>query len=187
MSKNTPINPNSLYPNRVDIEYYFNGIVRTVRTNTHYVNYKKHGMDIRWYSNDDGGGKWEEIMWANGEVHGVATLWYESGQKKWQGMWKEGKRHGLGRAWYESGVKKWETYYLHDKQYAQIEWDEEGKVSRTEFLSEITNPTPKVRKNVDRMNQRRARDLGKLLKPPEKPVNKPKQQIKENHIKPRMG
>ncbi len=113
--------------NRIERAHHDNG---KVKSETPYANGKKHGLETWWWDN---GKKRSEEMRRDGKRHGVWTYWYENGKKQWEIMWKYGKKHGLATNWYENGNKQTETYYLNDKPYARIHWDEEGNVFKTDF------------------------------------------------------
>ena len=55
----------------------------------------------------DGG--FEELIFLNNE--GLATVWYENGQKKAEFNWKDGRKNGLSNGWYEDGQKERESYW----------------------------------------------------------------------------
>ncbi len=152
---------------REDITRYSNG---EMKSKTPYVDGKKHGVDTGWHEN---GRKSYEKMWRDGNSHGVEIGWYESRLKHWEKMRKDGKEHGRGTWWWDNGQKRWEimwrdgehhgmdttwdyngqkrieAYYIRDKEYAIIEWDEEGNITSVKFPihSPIINPTVKSKKN----------------------------------------
>ncbi len=103
-------------------------------------NGKTHGME-EWWVED--GSKWREAMWRSGKRHGVETEWWDSGQKQGEKMWMDGKEHGLQAGWYESGDKAWEIYRSFGEEYASIEWDENGGVTKPNFPhSDQQTPNP---------------------------------------------
>ncbi len=122
-------------PNGVNIKYHPNG---NIMSKTPYVNDKPHGLAILWWEN---GTKKSETMWKHGKQHGLSTSWRDDGKKNWLRMWSNDKRHGLEVYWF-SGIspEEWQTYYRHGKTYGEIEWDDEGIVSKSEFSTLIAAP-----------------------------------------------
>ncbi len=82
-----------------------------------------------------------KIPYVNGKQHGLTSLWRDDGKKNWLTMWSNDKQHGLEVYWF-SGIspEEWQTYYRHGKTYGQIEWDDEGTVSKSEFSTLIATP-----------------------------------------------
>ncbi len=80
----------------------------------------------------------------------MATWRRENAKKRWQEMYRTGDLHGVETYWYENGQKEREIYYNSDKEYARIEWDEEGDVAKAKLptRSSIINPTVKSKKII---------------------------------------
>jgi len=57
-------------------EYWDN---RNLKTETHYQNGKKEGLETDWY---ESGEKKRERLFKNGEREGLVTLWFKSGKKE---------------------------------------------------------------------------------------------------------
>ena len=62
-------------------------------------------------------------------MHGLWTIWYENGQKKWEGTYKDGKAHGLQTWWYDNGQKRFGAAWKDGKQISRKNWDEDGKLT----------------------------------------------------------
>ncbi len=108
---------------RTEITRYPNG---APECKTPYVNDKAHGVEIWWWNN---GQKSSEIMRKDGKRHGVVRAWRKSGEIWHESMtYKNNKVYETYTGWYESGWKEKEVYYVHNKEYARIEWDEKGDV-----------------------------------------------------------
>ncbi len=114
-------------PIEIKVRRHENG---KVKSKTSYMSGKNHGMETEWYEN---GQKMWETMWKNGKQHGSYADWQENGQKSWQASRMDGGRHGVRTWWNENGKKGQEIYHLHKKEYARIEWDEEGDVIEANF------------------------------------------------------
>ena len=50
-------------------------------------------------------GKYEEVTSKSGKIDGLQTMWYENGQKKYEGTYKNGKRVSE-RLWNKDGSVK---------------------------------------------------------------------------------
>ncbi len=162
MSEKTDKIDNPAPKNRVEKEYHFNG---QIKSKSPYVGGKRHGAHRVWLA--DGSKKFESTcwkgrmhgmkawwrkngqidmreMWREGSRYGIQTHWYENGEKYRQETWRGEKKHGLQIFWHENGSKWYEIYYLHNKEYAKIKWDEEGKVIGVKFqpYNPITKPQP---------------------------------------------
>jgi len=60
-------------------------------------------------------------------MHGLATEWYENGQKKAEGNYVDGKKHGLTTMWYENGQKQAEVNYVDGKSKSVSKFGNENK------------------------------------------------------------
>tara|TARA_B110000014_G_C20078034_1_gene562955 strand:+ start:99 stop:581 length:483 start_codon:yes stop_codon:yes gene_type:complete len=84
----------------------------------------------KWYEyKEKTSKKREEVPYKDGEVDGVVTSWYESGQKEIQGTFKNGNEDGLLTGWYENGQKRFEETYK-DGELVEVKgrWNEDGSV-----------------------------------------------------------
>lgn len=163
MNPKVPEITSSTPESRVDMEYHSND---KPESRTRYVNGEKHGLTTYWGEN---GKKESQETWKGGKQHGLKTGWDESGTKQSEKMWKNDGEFGLSVGWYESGAKWWEStssdeyeqhgaetywwesggkkqesFYFDGEKYAQIEWDEEGKVTEVNFPQTTTKPIPKL-------------------------------------------
>jgi len=68
---------------------------------------KEHGLVTIWYEN--GQKKYEETL------DGLFTKWYENGNKTYEMNWKDGKKDGLYTDWYKNGQKKEEGTFKDGK------------------------------------------------------------------------
>ncbi len=104
-------------------------------------------MATAWHED---GTKRSEGIWKKSNPHGMYIEWYASGQKWKEGRWKEGKLHGVARWWYENEERKEEVYYISDKVYARIDWDDEGNMIEVKFplRSSIIKPSAKSKKII---------------------------------------
>ena len=66
------------------------------------------GMATYWYDN---GQKEQEMGITRGVENGPSTIWYRNGNKKFEGSAKNGKPHGLISSWHENGQKAMESIY----------------------------------------------------------------------------
>ncbi len=87
-----------------------------------------------------------------GIKHGTEIARYSNGQKCWEVMRTNGIKHGMTTSWYISGKNLKEVYYLHGKEYAHIEWNEEGNVAKTDLPILTTNANAKP-KNITTNNK----------------------------------
>ncbi|MDO9214514.1 MAG: hypothetical protein Q8Q54_04935 [Methylococcales bacterium] len=88
---------------------YDNGQVKSER---HYKNGKKNGLDASWYEN---GYKKMETNYKDGKLDGLETSWYKYGDKKSEINSKDGNLDGLYVTWYENGQKESEVNYKNEK------------------------------------------------------------------------
>ena len=64
------------------------------------------------------------ILW---KYEGLATVWYENGQKKAEFNWKDGRKNGLSKGWYEDGQKERESYWKNGEMDGPfLSWHENG-------------------------------------------------------------
>lgn len=68
----------------------------------------QHGLATVWYPS---GEKSKEEYWLNGKLHGPITGWYRNGQKEIEGTNKDGFGDGYSVGWYEEGGKKFERVF----------------------------------------------------------------------------
>ena len=71
---------------------------------------KKHGLYIRWYSNQQNA---EKGRYKDGTKDGLWIVWYENGQEHSEGTYKNGFRETLLTYWYEDGQKLTLTGHTH--------------------------------------------------------------------------
>ncbi len=110
-----------------------------------YANGKKNGLGIEWY---ESGAKHHEEAWVDGKPHGVWGGWDEDGRKWYERMWVDGNQWSFGTYWHGNGEKKFETLHLKRQVYANIEWDAEGNVIKTDFPIIPANPREKPHKTT---------------------------------------
>ncbi len=96
------------------------------------------GLEIGTWWHENGQKKYE-TTWVAGKLRGAATGWYKSGRKHTIWPWVDSKEHGVMTMWYESGSKQKEVYFLLDKEFASIEWNEDGGVSLANFPAHSAN------------------------------------------------
>ena len=68
--------------------------------------FHNEGLATVWYEN---GQKKAEFNWKDGRKNGLFTVWYENGQKKTEANWKDGQKNGSFSGWFENGQKNWES------------------------------------------------------------------------------
>jgi antitoxin component YwqK of YwqJK toxin-antitoxin module len=86
------------------------------------------GLATSWYEN---GNKELETNYKDGKEAGLYTEWYADGRKKSEGNYKDGKLDGLWTAWYADGQKKSEGNSKDGKMYGLwTEWYENGQRKR---------------------------------------------------------
>ena len=90
---------------------YDNGQVRQLGQ---FKDGKQDGLATRWYENGQKMG--EVISYKDGKVTGLLTLWHENGQKKSDINYKDGKFDGLWVNWYENGQKRSEANWKDGKE-----------------------------------------------------------------------
>ncbi len=141
-------------PNRVEISRHSNDVVRC---KTCYVNDRKHGMETVW---NEAGGKMNESVWNRGKKQGVRTWWYKNGSKHWQETRSRNKEHGVTTNWHQNGSKQKEIYYIREKEYARIEWDDEGNISGETFPNVLINTITKLKKSYRAMSEKINQKIG---------------------------
>ena len=67
-----------------------------------------------------------EMSIKKGIAHGIAKMWYESGELWSVGKLKKGKQHGKNLEWYKTGELKCKQIYRADKVIKQTCWDHNG-------------------------------------------------------------
>ncbi len=66
--------------------------------------------------------------WDNGKLksekphNGLATWWYETGEKEQESHLKNGEKDGLTTTWYETGEKESESHYKNGKEEGLATW-----------------------------------------------------------------
>ncbi len=75
------------------------------------------------------------------------SMWIGGGMKDWEKIWCKGKKHGMETHWYKSGEKQKEIYYIHDEEYAGIEWDEKKIIIKVNFPNPAVNTTDKSKES----------------------------------------
>ncbi len=65
-------------------------------------------------------------LWANGNVDGLTTFWYETGEKKNHVVYKDNEREGIQIEWHKNGKKKMEQKFNAGKLISENFWDKEG-------------------------------------------------------------
>ncbi len=112
---------------KIEITRHENG---KIKSKIHYVETQRHGLERWWY---ESGQKWHEITWRKGEKHGMATWWHEIDPKEWKMPQKDGKSHGIETWCRGKSQKSWQEYYIAGKEYAWIEWHEDGSLIEAYF------------------------------------------------------
>ena len=88
-------------------------------------NGEPNGLATIWYEN---GQKSDEYNFKDGKWEGKHTSWYENGQKSEERTYKNGKQDGLYTKWYENGQKSSEGTYKDGKMISEKKWKEDGSV-----------------------------------------------------------
>ena len=64
-------------------------------------------------------------------IHGARTLYWESGQKKYEEHYVQGMKHGPRSAWYEGGQIRSQGQYINDEEHGTwTEWYPDGRKMR---------------------------------------------------------
>ncbi len=140
----------------VKTKYHPNGIIES---KTSYVKRINHGVDIGWYSN---GQKWYEQIHKQSKKYGSQKWWHVTGAKMWEETCVEGESHGVAREGDEYGNKLVEVYYLQGREYARIDWDEEGSVIKSDFPSQHSQPTQPVINKIKNLPRQGSNNLSSL-------------------------
>ena len=66
---------------------------------------------------------------------GKYVIYYENGQKRYEGNFVTGKMEGKQIKWHENGQKSYEANYEKGKEHGIVtSWDREGNITKTEIL-----------------------------------------------------
>jgi len=84
----------------------------------------QHGLFTLWYEN--GQKRWED-NYKDGKKDGLLTLWYENGQKRFEVNQKDGKVDGLGASWHKNGQKEAEVNAKDGKMVTMTKWKPSGE------------------------------------------------------------
>jgi antitoxin component YwqK of YwqJK toxin-antitoxin module len=83
----------------------------------------------------ESGQKRYEGNFLNGKMDGKQIKWHENGQKSYEANFKYGKQEGPYIFWYENGQKSYEANYKKGKEDGIVtSWDREGNITKTEIL-----------------------------------------------------
>ena len=83
----------------------------------------------------ESGQKRYEGNFLNGKMDGKQIKWHENGQKSYEANFKYGKQQGPYIFWYENGQKSYEANYKKGKEDGIVtSWDREGNITKTEIL-----------------------------------------------------
>jgi antitoxin component YwqK of YwqJK toxin-antitoxin module len=55
--------------------------------------------------------KRKEATFKDNKYNGINNLWYENGQKNFEGVWMDDELVGTGTKWYENGQKQYSEIY----------------------------------------------------------------------------
>ena len=108
-------------------EFYDNGLPKVI--NTYKVSKDKIELvkESMWYEN---GQKSYEGTYKDGQLDGKWTEWHENGQKQRELTYKDGIKDGKWASWYENGQKSYErTYKDGIKDGKWTYWSPDGKES----------------------------------------------------------
>ena len=87
----------------------------------------KHGLASWWYEN---GQKLQDINYKNGRQDGRQTRWFEDGQTRFKGNYKNEKRDGRQTWWHNNGRMRKEEHYKDDKLNGMWTlWFDNGQIS----------------------------------------------------------
>jgi antitoxin component YwqK of YwqJK toxin-antitoxin module len=144
-SINNNSNSNSEYGDYLVIaDYDYNNRLLMVKP---YLNGKLHGLCQGWYPTSPTIGvnnvKHQRSYiesYKDGILDGVATGYYQSGNKIYEVSWCQDKRHGLSQSWFDeiadNGKQRSEeqTYYCHGKKHGtSITWYSNGQLKNREM------------------------------------------------------
>ena len=83
----------------------------------------------------ESGQKRYEGNFISGKMEGKQIKWHENGQKSYEANFKYGKQEGPYIFWYENGQKSYEANYVKGKEHGIVtSWDREGNITKTEIL-----------------------------------------------------
>ena len=83
----------------------------------------------------ESGQKRYEGNFVSGKMEGKQIKWHENGQKSYEANFKYGKQEGPYIYWYENGQKSYEANYKKGKEDGIVtSWDREGNITKTEIL-----------------------------------------------------
>ena len=83
----------------------------------------------------ESGQKRYEGNFLNGKMDGKQIKWHGNGQKSYEANFKHGKQEGPYIFWYENGQKSYEANYKKGKEDGIVtSWDREGNITKTEIL-----------------------------------------------------
>ncbi len=83
----------------------------------------------------ESGQKRYEGNFVSGKMEGKQIKWHENGQMSYEANFKYGKQQGPYIFWYENGQKSYEANYKKGKEHGIVtSWDREGNITKTEIL-----------------------------------------------------
>ena len=83
----------------------------------------------------ESGQKRYEGNFVSGKMDGKQIKWHENGQKSYEANFRYGKQEGPYIFWYENGQKSYEANYKKGKEDGIVtSWDREGNITKTEIL-----------------------------------------------------
>ena len=76
-----------------------------------------------------------EGNFVSGKMEGKQIKWHENGQMSYEANFKYGKQQGPYIFWYDNGQKSYEANYKKGKEDGIVtSWDREGNITKTEIL-----------------------------------------------------
>ena len=83
----------------------------------------------------ESGQKRYEGNFVSGKMEGKQIKWHKNGQKSYEANFKYGKQEGPYIFWYENGQKSYEANYKKGKEDGVVtSWDRKGNITKTEIL-----------------------------------------------------
>ncbi len=83
----------------------------------------------------ESGQKRYEGNFVSGKMEGKQIKWHENGQMSYEANFKYGKQQGPYIFWYENGQKSYEANYKKGKEDGIVtSWDRKGNITKTEIL-----------------------------------------------------
>ena len=83
----------------------------------------------------ESGQKRYEGNFVSGKMEGKQIKWHENGQMSYEANFKYGKQQGPYIFWYDNGQKSYEANYNKGKEDGIVtSWDREGNITKTEIL-----------------------------------------------------